>query len=91
MVASVDGLDDSKWTQSQYPHLVVISDPDAKLVSAVQVKHAGAGNRMQDVAAPTTFLIDKTGVVRWLFRPDTVMRRLSPQELLAAIEKNLAN
>ena len=38
---------------------------------------------------PTTFLVDGSGNVRWLFRPERFLVRLSPAELLAAVDANL--
>ena len=37
-----------------------------------------------EVVSPTTFLIDRGGQVRWVFRPRNILNRLSPAELLAA-------
>ena len=67
-----------------------MADTDHKLVDAVQVLHAGAGEHGEDVAAPTTILVDKHGVVRALFRPSNVARRLSVGEVLAMVDKKLA-
>ena len=87
---SVDGLDDSKKTKQDFPHLVIVADTDHKLVDAVQVMHAKAGEHGEDVAAPTTILVDKHGVVRSLFRPTNVATRLSAGEVLAMVDKDLA-
>lgn len=85
---SVDGLDDSKRTQQDFPHLVVVADSDHKLVDAVDVLHPGAGERGDDVAAPTTILVDTHGIVRALFRPTNVASRLSPSEVLAMVDRD---
>src|SRR6516162_8407523 len=90
VAVSVDGLDDSKKTKQDFPHLVVVADTNHKLVDAVEVLHAGAGEHGEDVAAPTTILVDKHGVVRALFRPSNVARRLSVGEVLAMVDKELA-
>jgi peroxiredoxin len=90
VAVSVDGLDDSKKTQQDFPHLTVMADHDHKLVDAVAVLHPGAGEHGEDVAAPTTILVDKHGVVRALFRPTNVASRLSADEVLAMVDKNLA-
>jgi|SRR6516164_1363113 peroxiredoxin len=90
VAVSVDDLDDSKKTKQKFPNLVVVADSDHKLVDAVQVLHAGAGERGEDVAAPTTILVDKHGVVRALFRPTNVASRLSASEVLAMVDKELA-
>ena len=90
VAVSVDGLDDSKTTQQKFPHLTVVSDHEHKLVDAVAVLHPGAGEHGEDVAAPTTILVDKHGVVRALFRPTNVGSRLSANEVLAMVDKDLA-
>jgi peroxiredoxin len=91
VAVSVDGLDDSKKTQQNFPQLTVVADHDHKLVDAVAVMHPGAGERGEDVAAPTTILVDKHGVVRALFRPTNVASRLSASEVLAMVDSKLAS
>jgi peroxiredoxin len=90
VAVSVDDLEDSQKTKQKFPNLGVVADADHKLVDAVQVLHPGAGERGEDVAAPTTILVDKHGVVRSLFRPSSVASRLSASELLAMVDKDLA-
>ena len=90
VAVSVDGLDDSKKTQQDFPQLTVVADHDHTLVDAVAVLHPGAGEHGEDVAAPTTILVDKHGVVRALFRPTNVGSRLSASEVLVAVDKKLA-
>jgi peroxiredoxin len=90
VAVSVDGLDDSKKTQQDFPHLTVVADHDHKLVDAAAVLHPGAGEHGEDVAVPTSILVDKYGVVRALFRPTNVGSRLSASEVLAAVDKKLA-
>ena len=90
VAVSVDGLDDSKKTQQNFPQLTVVADHDHKLVDAVGVLHPAAGERGEDVAAPTTIVVDKHGVVRALFRPTNVGSRLSASEVLAMVDSKLA-
>jgi peroxiredoxin len=90
VAVSVDGLDDSKKTKQDFPNLVIVSDSDHKLIDAVEVLHAGAGEHGEDVAAPTTIFVDKHGVVRALFRPTNVGSRLSAGEVLAMVDQKLA-
>lgn len=90
VAVSVDGLDDSQKTQQDFPHLTVVADHDHKLVDAVAVLHPGAGERGEDVAAPTTIFVDKHGMVRSLYRPTSVGSRLSAREVLAAVDEKLA-
>ncbi len=55
----------------------------------LNVIHPGAGHGGKDPAAPTTILVDGEGTVRWLFRPNRFLERLSPAQLLAAIEEHM--
>ena len=90
VAVSVDGLDDSKKTHQDFPQLTVVADHNHKLVDAAAVLHPGAGEHGEDVAAPTTILVDKRGVVRSLFRPSNVASRLSASDVLAMVDKELA-
>lgn len=83
-----DDLDTTKLTQARFPHLTIVADPDLKMAAAIQVIHKGGGPN-GDVNAPTTFLVDGAGKVRWFFRADRFMERLSPDELLTAVDKEL--
>jgi peroxiredoxin len=69
----------------------VVTDPAQKLISAAEVLHRGAGKGGEDTAAPTTFYIDRQGMVRSLFRPRQVISRLSANDVLAAVDAKLAN
>jgi peroxiredoxin len=89
-VISNDDQAAARQTKAAFPHLVVVADTDQKLAKALQVIHPGVGPGGTDTNAPTTFLVDGTGTVRWLFRPDRIIVRLSPDELLAGIDKNLS-
>src|SRR6266852_2101299 len=88
VVVSLESQDFAKKTQEQFPDLMVASDADRKLITAVEVLHRGADPHGGDAAAPTTFLIDGEGTVRWVFRPGQVTTRLTPDELLAAVDAN---
>jgi peroxiredoxin len=66
---------------------VVVADADQSLAKAVEVVHAGAGHHGEDTNAPTTFLVDGTGTVRWFARPERFITRLSPDDVLAAVDE----
>jgi alkyl hydroperoxide reductase subunit AhpC len=89
VVVSMEGTKEAEATQRQFPHLVVIADAERGLTGAVDAIHVGAGPDGADIAMPTTLLIDGHGVVRWIFRPDSFLGRLSPTEVLAAIDTHL--
>lgn len=85
VVVSNDDQATAKLTQADFPHLIVVSDAQQNFAKAMQVIHPGAAPDRKDTNAPTTFLIDGDGVVRWVFRPERFVVRLSPAELLKAI------
>src|SRR5947209_756799 len=84
---SNDDVETARATQADFPHLVLVSDADQKLAKAVEVIHANAGPKGGDTNAPTTFLVDGTGIVRWFGRPERFTTRYSPDEVLAVIDE----
>jgi peroxiredoxin len=89
LVISIEDQEAAKATQADFPHLIVVSDAERKLAETLAVVHARSAPKGGDSAAPTTILVDGGGIVRWTFRPDRVLTRLSPSELLAAIDKEM--
>jgi peroxiredoxin len=87
VVSSIEGPDDAKQTQARFPHLIVLSDESRSLSNAVAVIHPDSNPYGGDTSAPTTLIIDDAGKVRWTYRSGNVVSRLSPQELLAELDK----
>ncbi len=91
IVFSMDGVEASKKTQADFPHLLVLSDKDKALANALAIVHAHAAPDGADANMPTTILVDRTGVVRWLHRPPSLLTPLSPDEVLQAVDENLVS
>jgi peroxiredoxin len=89
VVCSIEGRELAEKTQVDFPHLVVLSDHERQLSNAVKLIHENSAPDGGDSSAPTTILIDRQGQVCWLFRPNLVLRRLSPNELAAAVDQHL--
>jgi peroxiredoxin len=89
VAVSMDDREDAQKSQAQFPHLMVVADTDQKMCQTLNVIHPGAGHGGKDTAAPTTILVDGQGRVRWLFRPHRFLERLSPAQLLAAIDEHM--
>jgi alkyl hydroperoxide reductase subunit AhpC len=89
LVVSLETQEEAAKTHAQFPHLTAVADKDHQLIDAAGVLHSHANPEGGDAAAPTTILIDRDGDVRWLFRPDRYLTRLSPEELLAAVDHYL--
>src|SRR4051812_43141500 len=86
VVVSIEDQEAAQATQADCPHLIVLSDSKRELSSALQILHERSAPGGKDTAVPTTILVDGSGTVRWLFRPDRVFNRLSPAEVLSAID-----
>lgn len=87
IVVSIEGPDDAERTQADFPHMLVLSDQQRGLSEAVRVIHPHSAPGGADTSAPTTILVDHEGIVRWLYRPPSAISRLSPDEVLEAIDQ----
>jgi alkyl hydroperoxide reductase subunit AhpC len=87
IVVSMEGLDLARKTQADFPHLTVVSDEARSLSEAAALVHSHAAPDGGDVDVPTTILVDREGTVRWIYRSPSVIARLSPDEVLRAIDQ----
>src|SRR6186713_3258198 len=90
IVVSMEGLADARLTQADFSHLLVLADEGRGLSEAAGLVHPKAAPDGRDADAPTTILFDRSGAVRWLFRSPEVLERLSPDELLHAIDSQFS-
>jgi len=65
-----------------------LSDVGAQAIRRYNILHPGAGENGKDIARPAEFLVDSTGVVRWVNLTDDFRVRATPEQMLGAI-KNL--
>ncbi len=90
VVVSLEGPKEASKTQADFPHLVVVADAGKGLSSVADAIHEKSDpHHNADTSAPATLLVDRQGTVRWEFRPTRFFTRLSPDELLAAIDQHL--
>ena len=89
IVVSLEDQKEAQKTQGDHPDLYVVADAGRGLSAVADVIHPHSGPDGGDTAAPATLLVDRQGVVRWTFRPSRFLSRLSPEELLAAIDQYL--
>jgi peroxiredoxin len=90
VAVSLDDVEETAKTQQRFPHLTILSDHEQSLARAAEVIGPHHGPTGEITVSPTTVLIDGNGKARWVFRPDRYITRLSPQELLAAVDTHLA-
>jgi peroxiredoxin len=89
IAVSVEGPDDARKTQADFPHLLVLADQGRGLSEAAELIHPRAAPDGSDADAPTTILVDRHGTVRWLYRSSEVIARLSPDDVLGAIDTHI--
>jgi alkyl hydroperoxide reductase subunit AhpC len=89
IVISLEGTDEAEQTQRDFPHLFVLADRERGLCEAADLIHPHAKQDGGDAAAPTTILVDRHGKTCWLYRSAEVIARLSPDDVLQAIDSHL--
>jgi peroxiredoxin len=86
---SMEGADDAQQTQAKFQHLVILADQGRGLSEAAGLVHAHAAPDGSDIDVPTTILVDRSGTVHWIYRSPQVIARLSPDEVLQAIDQHM--
>jgi len=62
-----------------------LTDRDLTVTRRYALVHARGGNKGQDVPRPTTVVIDRQGIVRWLSLADSIQVRPEPGEVSRAV------
>ena len=61
-----------------------LSDPKAEVIRRYDLLHHGAGPKGTDIARPAEFLIDSSGIIRWLNLTENIAVRARPEQVLEA-------
>lgn len=61
-----------------------LSDPKAEAIRRYDLIHAGAGIDGEDIARPAEFLVDSSGIVRWVNLTENYWVRAKPEQILEA-------
>ena len=64
-----------------------LSDPKAEVIRRYDLLHAGAGPKGTDIARPAEFLIDSTGIIRWVNLTENIAVRARPEQVLKAFDE----
>ena len=64
-----------------------LSDPKAEVTRRYDLLDAGAGPKGTDVARPAEFLIDSTGIIRWVNLTENIAVRARPEQVLKAFDE----
>lgn len=60
----------------------ILSDPKAEATRRYDLVHAGAGTDGEDIARPAEFLVDGSGVIRWVNLTENYWVRARPEEII---------
>ena len=63
-----------------------LSDPDATVLDKLNIRHHTPNPSGKDIAIPTQILVDKAGIVRWIYQPSNYRIRARPETILAVLE-----
>ena len=61
-----------------------LSDQNNEAIRSYDLMHAGAGIEGENIARPAEFLLDSTGVVRWMMMTENYWVRARPEQILEA-------
>ena len=61
-----------------------LSDPKAEVIRRYDLLHRGAGVNGQDIARPAEFLLDSSGLIRWVNLTDDYRVRARPDQIIQA-------
>ena len=64
-----------------------LSDPKAEVIRRYDLLHHGAGPKGTDIARPAEFLIDSSGIIRWVNLTENIAVRARPEQVLEAFER----
>ena len=63
-----------------------LSDPDATVLDRLHIRHHTPNPSGKDIAMPTQILVDKAGIVRWIYQPSNYRIRARPETVLAVLD-----
>jgi peroxiredoxin len=64
-----------------------LSDPKAEFIRQLDLLHAKAGVDGQDISRPAEFLVDASGVIRWVNLTDDFRIRMRPEQAVEQAKK----
>ena len=66
-----------------------LSDPDAVLLNQLNISHHTPNPSGKEIALPTQILVDKEGIVLWIYQPKNYRTRARAEEILEILERGL--
>ena len=85
MAISVDTPEESRdLCQKAGYTFTFLSDPNLEAIGRYDLVHKGQGIKGHDISRPAEFLIDSSGVVRWVNLTENIAVRARPEQVLDA-------
>lgn len=63
-----------------------LSDPTGEVIRRYDLTHSGAGDGGKDISRPAEFLVDTSGIVRWVNLTENYAVRARPEQMLDAVK-----
>ena len=76
-----------RQSQKQGYTFPLLSDPKMHVIRRYDVLHPRAGPKSADIARPAEFLIDSSGIVRWVNLTENIAVRARPEQVLEAFSQ----
>ncbi len=87
VAVSVDPPDVThKHAEKQGYTFTFLSDPKAEVIRRYDLLHPGGGIGGADIARPAEFLLDPSGVVRWVNLTESYKIRVTGEQILKALD-----
>jgi peroxiredoxin len=87
VAVSVDSNQDSRTLcASQGYTFPFLSDPKAEAIRRYGVLHPRGGEDGRDIARPAEFLVDASGIIRWVNLTGNIRVRARPEVVLKALD-----
>ena len=87
VAVSADRVQTTKATSEKFPFLKVISDPKLSLGRAFGFVHEDSPRQVEhEILAPGMILLNREGLVLWMYRGENLNERLPTKEVLKQID-----
>jgi peroxiredoxin len=85
---SVDTPEDSRRLRKRLgADFTFLSDPDGKVLDLFKIRHHQPNPKNRDIAMPTSILVDRDGIIRWIYQAGDYRVRARPEEVFRAIDR----
>lgn len=65
---------------------VFLSDPEGKVLDRLNIDHHTPNPTGMDIPIPTQILVDRAGIVRWIYQPSNYRIRAKPETVIALVK-----